>query len=69
MGIIQQISGERLTPAELAEISRDNSRAKATICTIEFGRRQSPSPNNFLVELARQTGGQYGYINTATLSQ
>jgi hypothetical protein len=58
-----------MTAGELAEIARDNSRARATICTIEFGRRQSPSPGNFLAELARQSGGQYGYVNTTTLSQ
>jgi hypothetical protein len=57
-----------MSPAELAEIARDNSRARAAICTIEFGRRQSPSPGSFLAELAHQSGGQYGYVNTATLS-
>jgi hypothetical protein len=57
-----------MSPGELAEIARDNGRAHAAICTIEFGRRQSPSPDNFLAELARQSGGQYGYVNTATLA-
>lgn len=58
-----------MAPSELAEIARMNGRAQAAICVIEFGRRQSPSPGNFLVELARQSGGQYGYVNTATLSK
>jgi hypothetical protein len=56
-----------MSAGELAEIERHNSRARATICTIEFGRRQSPSPGSFLAELAHQSGGQYGYVNTATL--
>jgi hypothetical protein len=56
-----------MTRAELADIDQTNRRAQAAICVIEFGRRQSPSPENFLMELARQSGGQYGYVNTATL--
>lgn len=56
-----------MSPGELADIARENSRAQAAICVIEFGRRQSPLPGNFLTELARQSGGQYGYVNTATL--
>jgi hypothetical protein len=59
-------SDDPMSPGELAEVARDNSRARAAICTIEFGRRQSPSPGNFLAELARQSGGQYGYVNTST---
>jgi hypothetical protein len=54
---------------ELAEIARDNSRARAKICTIEFGRRQSPSSGSFLAELARESGGEYGYVNTTTLGR
>jgi Ca-activated chloride channel family protein len=58
-----------MAPSELAEIARDNSRAQAAICVIEFGRRQAPSPGNFLAELAAQSRGQYGYVNTATLQK
>jgi uncharacterized protein with von Willebrand factor type A (vWA) domain len=58
-----------MSPAELAEIAQDNNRAQSAICVIEFGRRQSPSPENFLSQLARQSGGQYGYVNTATLEK
>jgi hypothetical protein len=36
---------------------------------IEFGLRPAPSRNNFLMELARQNGGQYGYIDTTRLSK
>jgi len=56
-----------MPPSELAEIARWNGRAQAAICVIEFGRRQSGSPGNFLTQLAEQSGGQYGYVNTATL--
>jgi hypothetical protein len=58
-----------MTPSELGEVGRANGRAGAAICVIEFGRRQSPLPNNFLAELARQSGGQYGYVNTTTLEK
>jgi hypothetical protein len=58
-----------MSASELAEIARENTRAQAAICVIEFGRRQSPSPGNFLTELARQSGGQYGYVNTNTLQK
>jgi hypothetical protein len=58
-----------MAPSELADIARENARAQAAICVIEFGRRQSPLPGNFLSELARQSGGQYGYVNTTTLKR
>jgi hypothetical protein len=57
-----------MSPSELAAIARANRRAQAAICAIEFGRRQAPSPGNFLSELARQSGGQYGYVNTTRLT-
>jgi hypothetical protein len=53
----------------LAEIDQANRRAQAAICVIEFGRRQSPSPENFLMKLSSHTGGQYGYVNTVTLAK
>jgi hypothetical protein len=58
-----------MSPSELDAIARANRRARAAICVIEFGRRQAPSPGNFLSELARESGGQYGYVNTASLRQ
>jgi hypothetical protein len=58
-----------MPPSELNEIARANGRAGAAICVIEFGRRQSPLPNNFLADLARESGGQYGYVNTTTLAK
>jgi hypothetical protein len=53
--------------SELADIERWNRRANAAICVIEFGRQATPPGNNFLKEIARQTGGQYGYVNAAAL--
>ncbi|MEX2306064.1 MAG: hypothetical protein WD738_00630 [Pirellulales bacterium] len=58
-----------MAPSELADIARANRRAQAAICVIEFGRRQSPTPGNFLSELARESGGQYGYVNANQLRQ
>jgi hypothetical protein len=58
-----------MSASELAEIARTNSRARAAICVIEFGRRNAPPQSNFLTELARQSGGQYGYVNAAALSR
>ncbi len=58
-----------MPPSELADIARANRRAQAAICVIEFGRRQAPSPGNFLSDLARESGGQYGYVNTSQLQK
>jgi hypothetical protein len=60
---------DRMSADELEEISRTNRRARAAICVIEFGRRTSPPQSNFLTELARESGGQYGYVNAAALSR
>jgi hypothetical protein len=60
---------DAMSASELAEISRMNSRFRAAICVIEFGRRAAPPGNNFLTELARESGGQYGYVNAAALSR
>jgi hypothetical protein len=58
-----------MSASELAEIQRLNRRAQAAICVIEFGRKSAPTPNNFLMQLASESGGQYGYIDTTTLKQ
>lgn len=39
-----------------------------TINTIEFGRGPQRADSNFLIELADQTGGQHGYVDTLRLS-
>ena len=58
-----------MSASELADIARSNRRSSSAICVIEFGRRTTPPGSNFLTELAQQSGGQYGYVNAATLSQ
>jgi hypothetical protein len=57
-----------MSASELAELARLNRHSQATICVIEFGRSSTPSPNNFLMQLAHTSGGQYGYVDTTTLS-
>jgi hypothetical protein len=54
---------------ELGEIARINRRAGAAICVIEFGRKPAPMKDNFLMQIARESGGQYGYVDTTTLSR
>jgi hypothetical protein len=56
-----------MSASELAEIARVNRRAQAAICVIEFGRRPAPAPKNFLMQLASESGGQYGYVDTTKL--
>ena len=58
-----------MTPSEMADIARANRKAQAAICVIEFGKNPAPVPNNFLARLAQESGGQYGYVNTTTLTQ
>jgi hypothetical protein len=58
-----------MSGSELAEIAKLHERFGATICAIEFGRSDAEPSNNFLKELARQTGGQYGYVNAAKLGR
>jgi hypothetical protein len=60
---------DEMLASELAEIERANNRIGAAICVIEFGQMSTPARENFLMRLARQTGGQYGYVNTVELAQ
>jgi len=60
---------DEMLPSELSEIERTNNRVGAAICVIEFGRQGAPSRDNFLMRLARQSGGQYGYVSTTALSR
>jgi hypothetical protein len=57
-----------MSASELAEVTRLNRRAQASICVIEFGRKPTPTPDNFLMQLARESGGKYGYVDTTKLS-
>ena len=52
---------------ELAEVIQLNQRAAATICAIQFGEGPEQKADNFLVQLARRTGGQFGYVDTMRL--
>jgi VWA domain-containing protein len=54
---------------ELAEVIQLNQRAAAKICTIQFGEGPEQKTDNFLVQLARRTGGQYGYVDTTRLGK
>lgn len=58
-----------MSASELAELERLNRRIHAAICVIEFGRAAAPSPDNFLMRLAHNSGGQYGYVDTTTLTR
>ncbi len=58
----------KLEPAELAKLHR--MAAGVVINTIEFGTGPRPDgQENFLVELARENGGQYVYIDISSLGQ
>jgi hypothetical protein len=56
-----------MSAGELAEIAKLNERVQAAICVIEFGRGPAPGKDNFLMQLARQSGGKYGYVDTTKL--
>ena len=56
-----------MSASELAEIARVNRRSQAAICVIEFGRQATPAAKNFLMEIASESAGQYGYIDTTKL--
>jgi hypothetical protein len=56
-----------MSASEMAELARANRKAQASICVIEFGKKPVPTPNNFLARLARDNGGQYGYVDTTKL--
>jgi hypothetical protein len=60
---------DEMLSGEISEILRANERAGAMICVIEFGRSPLPPRENFLKRLARESGGQYGYVDTSGLSR
>jgi hypothetical protein len=55
----------KLSPGQLAKLHREA--AGITINAIEFGFGPQADPDNFLVELARQNGGQHAYVDIAKL--
>jgi uncharacterized protein with von Willebrand factor type A (vWA) domain len=58
-----------MTAKEMAQIARLNERAGAQICAIEFGSGDAAPESNFLIDLARESGGQYAYVNVLKLSK
>ncbi|MEX2316221.1 MAG: hypothetical protein WD669_03650 [Pirellulales bacterium] len=60
---------DEMLPGEVSEILRANQRTGAAICVIEFGQDAAPPVENFLIRLARESGGQYGYVDASALAQ
>ncbi len=56
----------QLTPGELAQI-RARNRTGAVIHSIEFGSGPYQGADNFLVKLARQSGGEHVYVDVTRL--
>jgi von Willebrand factor type A domain len=56
-----------MSASEMATLAELNEEVGATICVIEFGIGPVEPERNFLTELARQTGGQYGYVDVTKL--
>jgi hypothetical protein len=56
-----------MSTSEMADLEQVYSRSGTAICVIEFGRTPTAPQKNFLTELAGQSGGKYGYVNTAKL--
>jgi len=55
----------KLSSRQLARIDRMG--AGIVVNTIEFGRGPQQDAENFLVRLARQSGGRHVYVDTAKL--
>lgn len=51
--------------SEVQKIVQLSQRKGTAVNVIEFGRGPNPEQVNFLVQIAQQTGGQYGYVNTS----
>jgi hypothetical protein len=58
-----------MSASEMADLEQVYSRSGTAICVIEFGRTPTTPSKNFLTDLASQSGGKYGYVNTAKLSK
>ncbi|MBX3425753.1 MAG: hypothetical protein KF688_08745 [Pirellulales bacterium] len=58
---------DTMPAADVAEAVQRASRTGTTIACIEFGTGPSRGRENFLTELARSAGGQYGYVDVLTL--
>jgi hypothetical protein len=58
-----------MSDSEMAKLARINEDVGAAICVIEFGRGPDEPERNFLTELARLSGGKYGYVDVTKLKQ
>jgi len=58
-----------MTTGDLAEAIRRARRDTIAINTIEYGSGTASTGENFLVQLARETGGRYVYVDTQQLSR
>lgn len=58
-----------MSVGEVQKVIQRARRAGTAISVIEFGRGSDPKRNNFLVQIARETGGQYGYVDTNGLGR
>ncbi|HEY3394844.1 MAG TPA: hypothetical protein VGK58_19215 [Lacipirellulaceae bacterium] len=56
-----------MSDREMATLAELNENVGAAICVIEFGNGAVEPGRNFLTELARQSGGQYDYVDVAKL--
>lgn len=54
---------------DVAEAVERARRAGTAIACIEFGEGAAPESDNFLKQLARDTGGDYVYVDTTALKQ
>lgn len=54
---------------EVRKIVELSERRGTSINVIEFGTGPNPESENFLTQIARETGGQYGYIDTNHFSK
>jgi uncharacterized protein with von Willebrand factor type A (vWA) domain len=56
-----------MSDSEMAKLAEINENVGATICVIEFGQGPDKPERNFLTELARLSGGRYGYVDVSKL--
>jgi hypothetical protein len=56
-----------MSDSEMSKLAETNENVGAAICVIEFGRGPDKPERNFLTELARLSGGRYGYVDVTKL--
>ena len=58
---------DAMSASEVQKIIQRSLRSGTAISVIEFGSGPGHGQENFLVQIARKTGGQYGYVDTNRL--